>query len=75
MRLDASRRRRAKHCAMALTAAEKMKARRARLKAAGKCLICGGADARPGKTTCEKCNTSAKARVKAGRLRRRTVRP
>jgi hypothetical protein len=51
---------------MALTPAEKMKARRERLKAAGLCTRCGKRKATKG-TQCKKCNDDAKKRVEESR--------
>jgi NMD protein affecting ribosome stability and mRNA decay len=47
-----------------------MRDRRARLKAAGICVICGAQPAQPEKTMCAACQANAYARVKARRAQR-----
>ena len=53
-----------------MTAAQRMKAYRARRAAQGLCSVCAQVPARAGKATCEACNDGAKARVAAGRARK-----
>jgi hypothetical protein len=49
------------------TSAEKVRAFRARAKAAGKCIVCGKRAPIAGLTVCKPCNESAKKRVAQGR--------
>jgi hypothetical protein len=49
------------------TAAERMKRRREKLRAAGKCTVCGKRKAAKGLTVCKICNAEAYERVKASR--------
>lgn len=52
---------------MALTSAEKMRAKRERAREAGLCIVCGKRKPRKGKATCKACNDAAKIRVKNSR--------
>ena len=56
------------------TAAERMRDRRERLRAVGKCQVCGNAPAEPGKTSCAPCQAGAAERTVESRERKRIMR-